>query len=72
MELRHFKSPQAALDFALNDYLWFLREDLAAMEGPDGDNHSDQEWSDQLDKVADVEALLKHFASQGADAVPTL
>lgn len=57
MNLSHFESPEAALEYATAAVLWDLREDLSRMTGSEADRYTDEDCAALEDKIADLEAV---------------
>jgi len=65
MELNHFETPQAVLEYITGNILWNLREDRAAMMGSQAEHYSDEEFAEVEDMIADIEAVAPALSVSG-------
>ncbi|NKX40398.1 hypothetical protein HGG71_02825 [Rhodobacteraceae bacterium R_SAG2] len=63
MNLNHFESSEAVLEYATATVIWDLREDLSRMTGSEADKYTDGDCAALEDKIADLEVVSNRTGS---------
>ncbi len=67
--LLHFQNIAEVIEFALDETQAELSEDIAAVEGSQADDYTDDEWEELLFLRSDVKHVLAHVLKIQAEAV---